>query len=323
MGDAYADRRGHVIVCGLPGVGLRIVEELTLSGVPAVVVDDAPDPPLARLIDAWGIPLITSTRAEEALTSAGLAGAVAVICAQHDDLRTLETALLARRLRDDVRVVAQLNNPAVGRAVKEVGVAVLDVAGLSAPSVVEACLREGVQRMTLSGEQFLAVRTTAPRTATLRQLYGDLAPVAVVPPDGDVLVCPGRDTEVGAGDEVTIIATPAELRATAAISYSERARSSARQHAARRSVAGYLRDVAMSLLRAADRRLVIALGALVAVLTAATVVLRLTYQYAGPGHHITLLDSLYFTVETMTTVGYGDFTFRGSRPGWSGSRSCS
>jgi Trk K+ transport system NAD-binding subunit len=315
VGGAYADRRGHVIVCGLPGVGLRIVEELALSGVPAVVVDDAPDPPLARLIDSWGIQLITSTRAEEALTSAGLAGAIAVICAQHDDLRTLETALLARRLRDDVRVVAQLNNPAVGRAVKEVGVAVLDVAGLSAPSVVEACLREGVQRMTLSGEQFLAVRTTAPRAATLRELYGDLAPVAVVPPDGDVLVCPGRDTEVGAGDEVTIIATPAELRATAAISYSERARSSARQHTARRSVAGYLRDVAMSLMRAADRRLVIALGALVAVLTAATVVLRLTYQYAGPGHHITLLDSLYFTVETITTVGYGDFTFR-SEPAW-------
>ena len=304
-----------MIVCGLPGVGLRIVEELALSGVPPVVVDDAPDPPLARLIDAWGVSLITSTRAEEALASAGLAGAIAVICAQHDDLRTLETALLARRLRDDVRVVAQLTNPAVGRAVKEVGVAVLDVAGLSAPSVVEACLREGVQRMTLSGEQFLAVRTTAPRSATLRQLYGDLAPVAVVPPDGDVLVCPGRDTEVRAGDEVTIIATPAELRASAAISYSERARSSARQHTARRSVAGYLRDVAMSLLRAADRRLVIALGALVAVLIAATIVLRFTYQYAGPGHHISLLDSLYFTVETITTVGYGDFTFRGE-PAW-------
>jgi Trk K+ transport system NAD-binding subunit len=315
VGGTYSDWRGHVIVCGLPGVGLRIVEELTLSGVPAVVVDDAPDRPLARLIDAWGVPLITSTRAEEALTSAGLAGAIAVICAQDDDLRTLETALLARRLRDDVRVVAQLTNPAVGRAVKEAGVAVLDVAGLSAPSVVEACLREGVQRMTLSNEEFLAVRTTAPRAATLRELYGDLAPVAVVPPDGDVLVCPGRDTEVRAGDEVTIIATPAELRATAAVGYSERARPSHRPHTARRGVVSYLRDVAMSLLRAADRRLAIALGALVAVLIAATAVLRLTYQYAGPGHHISLLDALYFTVETVTTVGYGDFTFRGE-PSW-------
>jgi Trk K+ transport system NAD-binding subunit len=316
VGATYSDRRGHVIVCGLPGVGLRIVEQLTLSGVPAVVADDDPHPPLARQIEAWDVPLITgSTRSEDTLMSAGLPGAIAVICAQHDDLRTLETALLARRLRADVRVVAQVTNPAVGRAVKEVGVAVLDVAGLSAPSVVEACLREGVQRMTLSGEPFLAVRTTAPRAASLRELYGDLAPVAVVPPSGDVLVCPGRDTPVRAGDEVTIIATPAELRATAVISYSERTRASARPRPARRGVVTYLRDVAMSLVRAADRRLAIALGALVAVLIAATAVLRFTYQYAGPGHHISLLDSLYFTVETVTTVGYGDYTFRG-QPWW-------
>jgi len=37
----YASWRGHVIVCGLHGVGLRIVEQLNLSGVPAVVVDAA------------------------------------------------------------------------------------------------------------------------------------------------------------------------------------------------------------------------------------------------------------------------------------------
>ena len=166
MGGAHPDWHGHVIVCGLPGVGLRIVEQLMLSGVPAVVIDDDPDPPLARLIAAWGVPLITgSTRAEETMMSAGLPGAIAVICAQHDDLHTLESALLTRRLRSDVRVVAQITNPAVGRAVKQVGVSVLDVAGLSAPSVVAACLRAGVQEMTLSGERFLAARTTAPRSA--------------------------------------------------------------------------------------------------------------------------------------------------------------
>lgn len=44
MTEAYNSWRGHVIVCGLHGVGLRIVEELSLSGVPAVVVDDRPDP---------------------------------------------------------------------------------------------------------------------------------------------------------------------------------------------------------------------------------------------------------------------------------------
>ena len=48
MTGRYADWQGHVIVCGLHSVGLRIVEQLNLSGVPAVVVDDHPDPTLAR-----------------------------------------------------------------------------------------------------------------------------------------------------------------------------------------------------------------------------------------------------------------------------------
>jgi len=58
----------------------------------------------------------------------------------------------------------------------------------------------------------------------------------------------------------------------------------------------------------------VALCALLAVLVTATLVLRFTYRYAGPGHHISLLDAVYFTVETVTTVGYGDFTFRGEPP---------
>src|ERR1700677_3590036 len=225
VGETQADWQGHVIVCGLPGVGLRIVEQLTLSGGPAVVVDETPVPALAAMIAAWDVPLITGqARVEETLMSAGLAGAIAVICAQENDLSALETALLVRRLRAEVRVVAQLANPAVGRAVRQAGVAVLDVAGLSAPSVVEVCLGDGVQEMSLSGMRFLAARTAAPKAATLRQLYGALAPVAVVPPTGDVLVCPGRDTPVRAGDEVTLIGTPDDLAAAAVIDHPERIR---------------------------------------------------------------------------------------------------
>jgi Trk K+ transport system NAD-binding subunit len=338
--------RGHVIVCGLPGVGLRIVEQLALSGVPAVVVDDNPAPALARMIDAWDVPLVTGPpRNAETLMSAGLAGAVAVICAQDSDLSALETALLVRRLRADVRVVAQLANPAVGRAVRQAGVAVLDVAGLSAPSVVEVCLREGVQEMSLSGMRFLAARTAPPRAATLRELYGALAPVAVVPQDGDVLVCPGRDTPVSAGDEVTLIGTPDELAAAAVIDHPERIRRLTATMNTGGAAAGSgspgvlavlggeqpadpqtgpgpaarvlraLRDLVVSLARATDRRIAIALGALLTVLVTATLVLRFSYQYAGPGHRISMLQAVYFTVETVTTVGYGDYSFRGE-PGW-------
>ena len=49
---------GHVIVCGLQGVGLRTVEQLPRAGVDGVVVDDEPDQRLARIVEAWDGPHI-------------------------------------------------------------------------------------------------------------------------------------------------------------------------------------------------------------------------------------------------------------------------
>jgi Trk K+ transport system NAD-binding subunit len=307
----YADWQGHVIVCGLHSVGLRIVEQLNLSGVPAVVVDDHPDPTLARQLAGWGVPHIqASARTAAMLTEAGLAGAAAVICVLENDLQTLETALLTRELRADVRVVVQLANPAVGRALAQINVSVLDVAGLSAPAIAEACLQSGTQEIALGGERFLAARTTAPRRASLRELYGALAPIAVLPAgDEDVVICPGRDHEVAAGDKVTLFATPDELRA-AGIGGQMRHPAHPRPAGPARRV----RHLLLSLLRAgADWRLATALAALAAVLVAATLVLHAEYRLPHSGH-ISLLSSLYFTVETVTTVGYGDYYFRGQEP---------
>jgi Trk K+ transport system NAD-binding subunit len=307
----FADWRGHVIVCGLHSVGLRIVEELNLSGVPAVVVDDHPDVALARELHGWGVPHLTgSSRSAATLAEAGLPGAVAVICALKDDLHTLETALLTRELRADVRVVVQLGNPAVGRALAQIDVAVLDVAGLSAPAIAEACLRSGTQEIMLDGERFLAARTTAARAGSLRELYGALAPVAVLPATGDdTVVCPGRDHEVAPGDRVTVFATPDELRAagiSAPAPYPAHARPPGTLKRARRLM--------FSLLHAAgERRMATAMAALVTVLIASIAVLRLGYRVPGGGR-ISLLSSAYFTAETVTSEGYGDFTFRGQAP---------
>ncbi|HTU76167.1 MAG TPA: NAD-binding protein [Trebonia sp.] len=326
MGSGHAEWAGHVVVCGLHDVAFRIVEELTQSGVPTLVIEDDPDRRLAPLLDRWGVPhLRASARIPETFAAAGLAGAAAVICAYDSDLRTLEAALLARRLNADVRVIAQLANPAVGRALKGAGVAVLDVAGLSAPSIVEACRQSGVQEMILSGERFHAVRVTAPRVASLRALYGALAPVAVVTAEGGaVTIAPGRDELVSAGDEVTLIATPAELRAA----FPERgypaagARPLALSPLAALSSQEVLVEqpalswrtvrAALSLVRAIDRRVALALGALLFVVIASTGVLRAGYELSG--QHISSLEALYFTVETITTVGYGDFTFIHENP---------
>jgi Trk K+ transport system NAD-binding subunit len=310
MTGDYSSWHGHVIVCGLHGVGLLIVEELSLSGVPAVVADDDPDPRLARTLHGWGVPHVAgSPRSADTLTAAGLAGAAAVICALEDDLRTLETAMLTRELRAGVRVIVQLSNPAVGRALQAIDISVLDVAGLSAPSIAQACL-QAPQELALAGQRFRAVRARPPRAGTLRELYGALTPVAVVPHaagDTDVVICPGRDHPVGPGDEVTLFGTPDELQAAGLIG----AGGAVPARAARR--VSVLRQLAVSLVQAADRQLALALAALFAVLVGSTAVLRLAYHLPG-GRQFPLLDAVYFTVETLTTVGYGDFTFRNQSP---------
>ena len=59
----------------------------------------------------------------------------------------------------------------------------------------------------------------------------------------------------------------------------------------------------------ADRSLRIALLAGLALLVISTVILHFTYHLAGRGQHLGVISSAYFTVETVATVGFGDFNF--------------
>jgi hypothetical protein len=96
--------------------------------------------------------------------------------------------------------------------------AILDVADLAAPSVVEACLASTTHPFEAAGIKFVVWGTEAPRDATLRDLYGDLAPVAVISGEnssalGEVVACPGRDRRVHAGDWTAMIGTADQLAA--------------------------------------------------------------------------------------------------------------
>jgi Trk K+ transport system NAD-binding subunit len=303
---------GHVIVCGLRGVGLRIVEQLHASGTPVVIVDEDPDPLLARVARTLGVPhLQLSPRATETLYEAGLAGAIAVACVQRDDLRTLETALLVRELNPDTRVVVNLDNPAVGRGVEGVtGVgSVLDVAGLFAPSVVETCMRENAHRLDLDGEQLVAAEVTVAEGSTLRRLFADLAPMGVAPVGGgELVVCPGRDHQVSKGDRVWVLGSTQQLDEAG---LRKRARREDSISTSGTGPLGLLRRGAATIAEATDRPLRLAVMAVLLMLLISTLVLRFAYQRPASGGHLHLLDALYFTVETISTVGFGDFSFSG------------
>jgi Trk K+ transport system NAD-binding subunit len=308
---AAGDRSGHVLVCGLHGLGLRIVEQLYLAGVQVVIVDDRPDPRLVRIVEAWGIPRVTgSARLRETLLEAGLDRAGAVVCVEEDDLASLETALLVHELRPDVRLVVKLANVAVNHAVGHIvgHDSVLDVASLTAPSMVQACLRSGVQQLELAGTRFVLVAVDADRGTTLRERWADLAPVAVVDRGtAEVEVCPGRDRVVRPGDVVHLIGTPHQLGGSGVElpDVDRRVRPAARRRSAR--------HLFSALVAEADRPLRIAVAALLVFVVVNTAVLHAAYREAGSSR-MTLLDAIYFSVETVTTIGYGDFNFATQAP---------
>src|ERR1700712_615311 len=189
--------QGHIIVCGDDPLGMRIIEQLRAAGREIAVVFSS-----AELVDA------------------GIDAASALICADDDDALNLEIALLARELNPTVRVVARVGNSVLREAVA-IGNgpgAILDVADVAAPSVVEACLSRTTHSITVAGVEFVVSGTTAPRAATLREIFGDLAPVAVLRGErssqpGTVVPCPGRDERVEPGDWTAMIGTADDLTA--------------------------------------------------------------------------------------------------------------
>ena len=281
---------GHTIVCGDDALGLRIIEELQSAGTEVVVVDSA-----------------------KALAQAGVATATAVICADDDDALNLEIALLARELNSEVRVVARLANGVLREAVAlgNGPGAVLDVADLAAPSVVEALLNRTTHTITAAGVEFVVSGTDAPRNGTLREIYGDLAPVGVVHGEnsltpGEVVACPGRDLRVREGDWTAMIGTPEELEsqgiAVTRSSAPSRGRSSIPVRVLN-GVRAFRDDVNPLFFRA--------LAASLTLLFSSTVLLRFTYNKPG----MSWIDALYFSTETIATVGYGDFSFV-NQPTW-------
>ncbi|HWF49569.1 MAG TPA: NAD-binding protein [Solirubrobacteraceae bacterium] len=305
----------HVVVCGLHEVGLRTVEQLQLAGARVVVLDDDADERFARVVRGWGIPhLPRGAHLTAPLYDAGISGAAAVVCIESSDLKTLETVLLVRDLRPDVRIVAHLDNPAVARAVEEVtgAATVLDVAALFAPSVIEACLGRRAHDISLGTAHFVTVEVLAPGPATLRELYGSLVPLGVTTDaDQEPIVCPGRDQRVSQGDRVTLLGTPEELTAAGIRSASpagaEGARVGQRMRAAARRLIGNLNSDGSRALR-------IAIGCAIALLVLSTVILHFGYL-TSTGRHLSVISAIYFTVETVATVGFGDFSFS-TQPTW-------
>jgi Trk K+ transport system NAD-binding subunit len=273
----------EIIISGDDPLAKTIAEELRGAGARIIKINNAAD-----------------------LLGAGVHRARAVVCAGPNDAINLEIALLARQFSPTVRVVARLANDVLRGAVADVNGpgAVLDVADLAAPSVVEAVLSRHAHQFDAAGIEFVVWGAEAPYNGTLREIYNDLAPVAVVhgknsPSPGEVVPCPGRDQQVYAGDWTSMIGVKDELE-TRGIAVPPKTATRSRQTRVRRLI-----DATRAMRDEVNPMLYPALALTLFLTLGSAVVVR--YNYQNP--RMSFLDALYFTSETITTVGFGESPF--------------
>jgi len=278
----------EIIVAGDDPLAKTIAEELRGAGARIIQINNAAD-----------------------LLGAGVHRARAVVCAGPDDAVNLEIALLAREYSPNVRVVARLSNDVLRGAVAAVNGpgAILDVADLAAPSVVEAVLSRNAHQFETAGIEFVVWGAEAPCDGTLREIYADLAPVAVVhgknsPAPGEVVPCPGRDLQVYAGDWTSMIGLKDELEARG-ITVPPRTATRSRHSRVRRVV-----DAARAMRDDMNPMLFPSLASALLLMLGSTAVVRFAYQ----NPRMSWIDALYFVSESITGVGYGDYSFGQQSP---------
>ncbi len=327
----HAGPSGHVIVAGPSMMGLRLAEQLQASGVAVVAVDDRLTPVARRRLERCGVRvLLESPHVAEVLREAGIAAALAVVICHEADLDNLETALLAADIAPAVRLVVSVDNPQLGDQLADAlaQVRVLNLAELAGPSFVEACVRSDVTHaFTMDARAdagvFAVIEEEITGRGAFRARYGDLTPIALRRAGArHAEMLPPRDTPLRPGDRLTVLGRLAEfdergmtvsglhdarLFATLGAGTAERGGVSRAQ----RGTTVRLREFLAMIRGELDRPFRLALVAVAAILLVSTVVLSLTYtdhnQAAPPDFGP--LDALYLTVETMVTVGYGDFNF--------------
>ena len=213
----------HVIVVGLGNVGTRILGQLHDLGVSVACVDKSETAAGIALARRLGLRVVIgATDREDTLRAAGINTCQALVSVTNSDIVNLETALLARSLAEDIRIVLRLGDEDLaGRVQRSVGNTISrSVPYLAAPSFALAMLEHQVLRTIAVGRHVLLIAELGVGAGS--ELDG--SPVAEVHQTGQVRVLavqrsgggavdwsPAGTLRLAAQDRLYIIATRAGL----------------------------------------------------------------------------------------------------------------
>jgi Trk K+ transport system NAD-binding subunit len=284
--DAYEN---HHIVCGLNALGLRLAEHLHALGEQVVVVRSKANPAYESAVSALGVPILDGDPDDEpALTRAGIDRAQAMALVADDDLGNLRGALLAAKRGDSLRIVLRLFNEDLGERIKDLfeDCVILSQSAIAAPFFAAAALGDvDGERIAIAGRALLVERTR-PDTdhspvlmalANIRSGKAELFP-AQAEPGGLVITDLGPFEDAPAGR----LHPPAHDR---------------------RSVSDKWWAATSTVRQLLDTRVRMVLAVMVAFVALATI-------YFSIAKGLSPITSLYFTVVTLSTVGYGDINLQ-------------
>ncbi len=177
------DMENHVIVTSLGsggGFGYRVVEGLVKSGQAVIVMEKDDHNSFVPLVQALGVTVIFGdSRLEESLRRVNISKASCVAVVSNDDMVNLETALTARSLRHDIRLVLRIFDGSLADKVERTfGIEIASsTSALSAPSFIAAALNyEVISSFFIKRQVFIVVRLVISeagqiKTKTVEWLY--------------------------------------------------------------------------------------------------------------------------------------------------------
>ena len=223
---------GHIIVVGLGNVGTAVTGQLHDLGFDVVCVDNNPNAPGIPMARQMGLPVVIGDAfREQTLRAAHLDTCLALVSVTSLDIVNLETALTARALRDDLRIVLRLTDDDLAeRLEKTTGNTISrSVPYLAAPAFATAMLEHQVLRTIDVGRHVLLIAEikVADQAGLAGSLISDteqdgqarvlalqasgtpLAPGGTTPPNppGALDWSPQRGYQLAAGDRLIVLAT--------------------------------------------------------------------------------------------------------------------
>jgi Trk K+ transport system NAD-binding subunit len=274
---------GHFIICGLDELGFRVAEELMRLQETVVIVTPTAQGQFQGRVHAMGLHTVHANyREDEGLRRAGVMGARAIIIAGSDDVGNIHAALSTHELNPGLRVVVRIFNPDLGSQISSLlqDCAVLSSSAIAAPAFVEAALQEHFEQRVEVGDRVLVLRrgrVDDPEVLLAVAATSESGQVSLFPEEGADVLCLA-DT----GEREVAIAT-------------------ARGPRRRRRLPASLVTTGQLLSTLASGQLRYVMAVVAAVVVVSSVILHFAAGFSP-------LTAVYFTVSTITTIGYGDVT---------------